>query len=80
MLTALQTRLVIPMDEPRAHMDEAAQAILLVGAFEQMWESAGPAYSAFYGWIAYESSEVKTIRRYLIHTCSLQWETLSLIA
>lgn len=78
LLTALQSRLVIPDDAPRSQ-DEAAQSVLRP-ELEQMWESAAPAHSAFYGCIACESSGVKAIRRYLIHTCGLQRETLSLMA
>ncbi|CAJ0999201.1 siderophore-interacting protein [Sodalis praecaptivus] len=77
LLAALQTRLVIPADAPRTQ-DEAAQSILRP-ELEQMWESAAPAHLAFYGWIACESSGVKAIRRYLIHTCGLQRETLNLM-
>ncbi|BAE74801.1 conserved hypothetical protein [Sodalis glossinidius str. 'morsitans'] len=78
LLAALQTRLQIPDDAPRTQ-DEAAQGILRP-ELEQMWESAAPAHSAFYGWIACESSGVKALRRYLIHSCGLQRETLSLMA
>lgn len=71
-------RLQIPADSPRTQ-DEAAQGILRPEQ-EQMWESAAPVHSAFYGWIACESSAVKALRQYLIHSCGLQCEPLSLMA
>lgn len=78
LLAAMKELLTIPADAPR-NLDLNAQAFLRP-ELEEMWESAPPSQSAFYGWIACESSAVKEIRRYLINECGLQRETLSLMA